>query len=207
MFHFIPVTLLMLFAPACYKREAIDVYPPNSLHVRYEDVSSDQSCLVASVVMAANYVDPHAELRESAALQEIADAGMDETLVADVKKWIDSKGFKLIHLKGQFNNQPPFGMHYWVQNRGYPVVCIVEKEEDKPSEELSFHHAVVVIGVDVDANVDNVDRIHYIDPISIKRLEFDTADDFEASWARGGYGMLLVILPPKPESGQLVDAT
>jgi hypothetical protein len=172
----------------------VDVYPKQCLHVPFEPTNSNSSCLVAAVVMAANYLDGRPRFREREVLKQMQADHLDETKPADVQTWLQRQpdGFSLITLRGALTDRPPTGLQYWLLDRGYPVVCIVNSTAGGPE----FNHAVVVIGLDGPAG-DRPETIHYLDPASFKRVEHSAREQFETWWSRCEHAMALVVRDPQ----------
>jgi len=167
-------------------------YPPGSLPVRYEPATKHTTCLVASVAMAANYLLGERRFSEEGLLLDIRQAGLNESNVADVKAYLQRHGLYLITLTGKLDEKPPTGLKYWLANRGYPVICVINREPDNPA----FNHAVVVTGISANPEGVSVDNIHYFDPSSAQPLHSVEAAAFDILWGRGQYAMMIVVAPP-----------
>ena len=186
----LPVALI-----GCETPNRIAKYPEGSLRVRYEEASTYSSCLVASVVMAANYVTGERRFSENGIREDVRRAGLDESRVGDLKTYLAGEGLHLVTLAGSLDGKPPTSLRYWLLRRGYPVICVINRDPVDPN----FNHAVVLIGISTTGDVESADRIHYLDPSSVDRLHADDAATFEALWARGQHAMMVVISPP-PDS-------
>lgn len=198
------VVLLGLIASisGCEAPKPIHTFPAGTLPVRYEPATTHSTCLVASVAMAANYLLGERRFSEKQLRTELEQAGKDETLTRDLKDFLETKGLYLIALTGQIDGKPPMSMSYWVVKRGYPTICVINRE----AGQHAFNHAVVVIGISPKSAEQSADTIHYLDPGTKEPLQSCNAADFETLWSAGGYSMLLVVAPP-PESqpGQSSD--
>jgi hypothetical protein len=137
-------------------------------------------------------------LREPDVVQQMRADHLDETRPGDVQAWLDRQpdDLSLITLRGTLSDAPPTGLHYWLLQRGYPVVCVV----NKTGQSADYNHAVVVIGIDTAAPgaADGQPQvIHYLDPASPKRVEQCGRDEFETWWARCQNVMGLVVRRPR----------
>ncbi|MBP7934931.1 MAG: hypothetical protein KA354_09830 [Phycisphaerae bacterium] len=168
-------------------------YPQGSLRVAYEESSSYSGCLVACTAMAANYLTDQRKLSEKGIRESLKMANLDETRVADVKAWLETQGLYLLTLSGTLDGKPPASLGYWLCQRGYPVICVINRHEN----DVKFNHAVVVIGFTKTAGDETADRIHYLDPASAKVLHSEDRKTFETLWARGEHAMMMVIAPPQ----------
>ncbi len=174
-------------------------HPPGTLQVRYESASSYAGCLTASVAMAANYVLGEYRYNDARLRHELAQAELDETQPGDVKTYLESIGLHLVTLRGELDGNPPLGLRYWVLQRGYPAICVINAKGDDPD----MNHAVVVIGFSKmqdpqAADTFHADTIYYLDPANEQPLQEVTVDEFETMWARAGHAMMLVVRPPAP---------
>jgi hypothetical protein len=176
----------------CEQPNRVIRYPDGALQVRYEAATSYSSCLVASVAMAANYLVGERRFSEPDMRQELSRAGLDETQVRDMKLYLDSRGLHLVALSGQLDEKPPTGLGFWLNQRGYPVICVINPHSDDPA----FNHAVVVIGFSRQGGAEIADRIHYFDPSLTEPLHSCEAAEFDAYWGRGGHTMMIVVAPP-----------
>ena len=118
-------------------------YPPGALPVEFVPATTYSSCLVASVVMAANYVEDQPRFRVKDVLAELKAAGRDESKARDLKSYMEGKGLGVWTLTGQLDNHPPTGLGFWLRQERYPVVCVI----NRVGSSSDFNHAVVVIGM------------------------------------------------------------
>jgi hypothetical protein len=170
--------------------------PDGCVQVRYEAATQYSTCLVASVAMAANYLAESRKFSETRIQKDLKRLGYDETRVGDMKAYLAQAPEKLdlISLSGQLDAEPPTGLQYWLEQRGYPVICVINRH---PQADPGFNHAVVVIGICTNPNSGSADIIHYLDPSSADQLHTATADEFEVFWAAGQHVMMVVCrLPP-----------
>ena len=167
-------------------------YPPGALQVRYEASTKYSGCLIACTAMAANYLLNKTAYSEASIRQELLLTRLDESRVGDVKKYLETKGLHLITLSGKLNAKPPAGLRYWVNERGYPVICVINRQPENPAA----NHAVVVIGISKMDEKDSADRIHYLDPSSPVQLHSEDPAIFDANWACGQRAMMIVVQPP-----------
>lgn len=175
----------------CESPHRIAKYPDGSLQVRYEEATTHSSCLVASVAMAANYVVGERRFSENGIREDLKRAGWDESRVGDLKTYLTEQGLHLVTLAGSLDGNPPVSLKYWLLRRGYPVICVINRDPVDPN----FNHAVVLIGISTTGDIESTDRIHYLDPSSADPLHADDAVKFEAAWARGQYAMMVVVVP------------
>jgi len=175
----------------CQSPNRIAKYPPGSLRVCYEEATSHSSCLVASVAMAANYVVGERRFSEGGIRADLKRAGLDESRVGDLKTYLADQGLHLVTLAGRLDGNPPLGVKYWLLSRGYPVICVINRDPVDPN----FNHAVVLIGISTTDNIESTDRIHYLDPSSAAMMHTDEAAIFETAWARGQHAMMVVVVP------------
>ncbi len=187
--------LLAIALIGCDGPRRTEQYPPGALPVRYEAATTHSTCLVAGVAMAANYLLGQPKFTEKRIREELRQSGRDETLVADLKGYLEEKGLYLLTLSGQLNSKPPTDLAWWVEKRGYPAICVINRDPADPA----FNHAVVVIGISRKPGGDSVDMIHYFDPSTRQRLYSSEAAAFEVLWARGQRAMMIVVAPP-PDS-------
>jgi hypothetical protein len=185
----------VLFMAGCNAPGRARTYPEGTLPVRFEPATTHSTCLVASVAMAANYLFDQRRYTERDLLAKLKKAGKDETLTGDIKDYLETQGLYLITLVGQIDGKPPEALSYWLNKRGYPVICIINRHAGEPA----FNHAVVVIGISQKTPADPADMIHYLDPSTQQELHLATAAEFETLWSAGGHAMMLVVAPP-PES-------
>jgi len=198
----VPVIAGLITAGGCsFKRFAIDSYPPGCLHVRYHPAGGHSSCLLAAVIMAANYVDGRERFSEPDALRAIRAEKGDESRVSDVTDWFHrtQDELALFVLQGSLSGQPPTGLPYWLLDRGYPVVCVI----NKTGRNADYNHAVVVIGL-APASAASVERVHYLDPAALERVESCDRATFETYWSRGQNTMALVVPRPNGRTAQSV---
>jgi hypothetical protein len=168
-------------------------YPQDTLRVRYESAESYSTCLVASISMSANYVLGKREFSEESIRTALKSTGRDETLVADLKAYLAEQGLHLITLTGRIDGKPPVRLGYWVQSRGYPVICIINRD---PESDPGFNHAVVVIGISANPEDGAADKIHYFDPSAPQPLQSDPVARFQTFWGRCDRAMMIVVAPP-----------
>lgn len=168
-------------------------YPAGVLDVRYEPATHFASCLVASVAMAASKVDGHL-YNEPEIRRQLREAGLDETRPHDLDTWLATRRLDLLILAGRLDDRPPFGVEYWVMQRGYPAICIVNRS----GEDTRYNHAIVVIGVQrkVTDHPGTTDTLYYLDPASKRGLETVDRETFEMWWSRGQRTMMVVVKPP-----------
>ena len=190
----LPGTLAILAGCNQPRRIAVETHPPGTLKVRYEPTTSAKSCLVASVVMAANYVENRTRFTEPRVRRELEIADQDESKVAHLAAYLRLHGLDLIALKGQRSGNPPCGLAYWLR-RGFPPICII----NKIGKNADYNHAVVVIGFNrPDADpADDDTVIYYLDPSSPKQLESGPAARFDEWWSAGERALLIVTTVPK----------
>lgn len=167
-------------------------YPPNSLRVVYEGAEQPTGCLVASVAMAANYYLGDHKYSENMMMEQVRQMGLNETRVGDLQKFLARDDLDLFSLTGQMSDEPPLGLEYLLVKRGYPVICIINRQSDDPA----YNHAVVVIGVSTNSVTGYADTIHYFDPASPQQLHSDDAALFEIMWGRCHNAMMFVTRPP-----------
>jgi len=169
-------------------------YPPGTWPVRFESSEDYSSCLVASVVMCANYLENEREFSEAEVRAAMQDMGLDHTLVGDIQRFLQRRGLDLIVLKGELGQKPPVGIGYWSRARRYPVICVINRDEQG---DPGFNHAVVVIGITENPEPDQADMIHYFDPSSpAEPLISVPAPVFEIQWTLGQRAMMIVVSPP-----------
>lgn len=186
-------TVAMAFiASGCEAPRRLVTYPPGALPVGFERSTSYSTCLAASVVMAANYLEAAPRFKLQEVVDEIRGYGGDETRVADLKEYLAGKGLQLFSMSGRADDIPPLGMGYWLRQKGYPVVCIINRVGGSPD----FNHAVVVIGMQENLGIETADTIHYLDPSADNPLYTCSEETFEAMWSRCRNAMLVVARPP-----------
>ena len=169
--------------------------PEGTLPVRYESAEDYSTCLVASVCMTGNYILGRRALTEPSMRAALRRSGLDETRVGDVRQHLQENGLHLIALReANIEDKPPLGLKYWLQRRGYPVICVINRD---PQADPAFNHAVVIIGISPSAEDESSDIIHYFDPSSAAQLHSDARAVFEGLWDRCDRAMLLVVQPPK----------
>lgn len=188
-------------------RPAFVTHPQGTLRVPYEPASSQTACLVACVTMASNYLLDEPRFEEAAVRQALEDAGLDETQVADLKRWLELQGLYLVTLTGQMDEKPPTGIRFWLQRRGYPVICVINEHEG----DHRYNHAVIVTGISENPVDPAADTIYYLDPSPGDPLQSVRLDAFEAMWERGGRTMMLVVAPPSdsppgPATRPMIDS-
>jgi hypothetical protein len=181
---------------ACRKRVAVDRYPAGTLRVRYAPAGDYTDCLIASVVMCANYV-VNAERYTTAGLRrDLEAAGLDHTRVGDLQAWLADQAFQMTPLRGDLTRRPPLGLGWWVLERGYPVICVINKHAGNPE----FNHAVLVIGLDLDDDIGRVTAVSALDPASEKRLVRWDRSMFAHYWGSAGRVMLPLFERPAPRT-------
>lgn len=185
------IGLLLTFFAGCESPNRIAKYPEGALRVRYEEASTYSACLVASVVMAANYLAGERRFSENGIRGDLQRAGLDESRVGDLKTYLAGQGLHLVTLAGSLDGKPPLSLKYWLLRRGYPVICVINRNPVDPN----FNHAVVLIGISATEDIESADRIHYLDPSSAEPLHTDDAVTFEVIWARGQHAMMVVVVP------------
>lgn len=190
--------LALCLASGCEApKSKFTTYPPGTLPVPYQEASAPSSCLVASVSMAANYLLADHRLAEPAARAAMKEKELDEAQVVDVKKYLADQGLDMIVLSGRLDGKPTEGLRFWVEQKGYPAICIINRHGEDPK----FNHAVVVTGFSGDANGQQADIVYYLDPSTREPLQFLELAEFDRYWARGNRAMLLVVAPPTANGG------
>lgn len=170
-------------------------YPPGTWPVRFESSEDYSSCLVASVVMCANYLENDRKYSETGVRTAMAAQDLDHTRVGDLKTFLQNQGLDLIVLSGELGRKPPLGIGYWSQSRRYPVICVINRDE---KGDPGFNHAVVVIGITENPEPEQADMIHYFDPSTPGRpLHSIPAPLFEIQWTQGRRAMMIVAVPPE----------
>jgi hypothetical protein len=172
-------------------------HPANTLQVPYERASGQTACLVASVTMAANYLVGKPQFSEPSVRSALKAAGRDESSVADVKQWLEEQGLHLVVLEGQSDAKPPLGMRFWLEKRGYPVICVINQQ----AGDARYNHAVVVTGVCSNNCTPPADIVYYLDPGKREPLQSVALAEFETAWQMGGRAMMVIVAPP-PEAAK-----
>jgi hypothetical protein len=185
-----------LLVAGCKKQITATDFPDQTIKVRYVRAVDYTDCLLASTVMCANYVAGRERLVLSEARTDLEAAGLDRTRVDDVRGWLASEAFRLIPLKGRLARTPPDGLMWWVLDRGYPAICIINKHGGDPE----YNHAVVVIGFESDDNGGQVAGIHVLEPAAKKGLETWDRETFEQRWVLTGQVMMLIFEEPEPSA-------
>ena len=116
----------------------------------------------------------------------------DKARIEDLKTHLSEKGLYLLTLSGQIDGRPPASLRYWLQKRGYPVICIINSRGDDPA----YNHAVVVTGIEATDGDPLADKIVYLDPATPTPLQRESATWFDALWQRGEHAMMIVVSPP-----------
>ncbi len=173
-------------------------YPPGALQVPYEEASDHSTCLVASVAMAANYLMGEHKYSEKLISEELKQMKLDPTRVGDLQLYLSRQGLYMGAFRGRLDDQPPLGLRYLVKQRGYPVICVINRAGQGPE----FNHAVVVIGISENPNGPAADTIYYFDPSSPKQLASADALAFELMWGYCQHAMMFVTRPPSGAAGQ-----
>jgi len=184
-----PILPLVLLALAgCEASHRLVGYPPGALPVEFEPSTSYSTCLVASVTMAANYVEDRPRFKVKDVVAELKAAGADETKVQSLKEYMATRGFDVWSLAGEMSENPSTGLLFWLRRQRYPVVCVI----NRLGESSDFNHAVVVIGIGEHRGVESADKIYYLDPSADSPLYTCSAEEFENMWARCLHTMLVV---------------
>jgi hypothetical protein len=173
-------------------RPKFTTHPPGTLPVHYEEASTPTSCLVASAVMAANYLLGQPRFTEPGVRKAMKEQRLDETQVTEMQTFLVGQGLDLIALSGRLDGKPTLGLRFWVERKGYPVICIINRLGEEPK----FNHAVVVTGFSEGAGSPPADIVYYLDPSTREPLQSVPATEFEKYWHRGNNTMLLVVAPP-----------
>ena len=105
-------------------------YPEGSLRVAYEESNSYSGCLAASTAMAANYLTDQRKFSEKGIREALKKANLDEARVGDVKAWLETQRLYLLTLSGTLDGKPPASLSYWLVQRGYPVICVINRHEN-----------------------------------------------------------------------------
>ncbi|GMV97034.1 MAG: hypothetical protein AMXMBFR83_13930 [Phycisphaerae bacterium] len=179
-----------VLSAGCGANRRVVSYPPDALIVAYEPATTYSTCLLAATAMAANYLEDRRRFTVPAMLAELRRAGADESRVGDVRRYLADKGLHLVALSGRLDDKPEEGLSFWLNAKGYPPICIINRTGDNPA----FNHAVVVIGIQ--SRADSTETIHYLDPSADPPLFSCDRSAFETLWGRCGRAMLLVVRPP-----------
>ena len=182
--------LASLCFPGCMESHHLVSYPPDTLTVPYEPATSYSACLVASVAMAANYLENNHRFTASQIMADVRAAKGEESRIGDVQQYLAGKGLHLLALAGKLNDEPEHGLGFWVKTKGYPAICIINRAGENPA----FNHAVVVIGMQ--HGVDSAEIIQYLDPSADQPLYTSNRAAFDTTWSRSGHAMLVVVKPP-----------
>lgn len=194
------LVMMFLAVTGCSQHSAIVEYPPGALKVRYMPADDYTDCLVASTVMCANYLRGHNRFDSKEIRQEMAAAGLDHTRVGGVSEWLSGHRMRMVPIRGELSNQPPRGVAWWILSRGHPVICVVNKHGD----DADYNHAVVVIGVEVDAD-GRIVAVNVLDPASAKRLERWPRKEFEQYWSKTDQAMLPLFESPSQTAHVAMD--
>ena len=189
----------LLGISGCGNPNRVAKYPEGTLHVRYEPATSYSTCLVASVAMAGNYLFGEHRYSENGLLNDLRRAGRDETRVGDLKDHLAGDGLYLSVLSGHLGDEPPTGMGHWLKNRGYPVICVINRVSQDPA----FNHAVVVIGISPNPKDGSTDIVYYLDPSAPEPLHAAAPAAFERLWARCEHAMMIVAEAPASRRDEL----
>ena len=192
------VTLFVLGA-GCQRRIAVDTFPPGALPVRFVPAANYTDCLVASVVMCANYVTASERFEPAIVREGLTAAGLDPTRIADLRVYLAGRRLTLQPLTGSFTDRELVGLGWWLLQGGYPVICVMNKNAGN----ADYNHAVVVIGVGRGDSVASARTVHYLDPASPRRLESVDRLLFRHYWASAGHIMLPLFETP----GEVAGAT
>jgi hypothetical protein len=182
----------MLMGATCHKRVAVEDYPPGAMRVRYVAATDYSECLVASVVMCGNYVLNSNRMTPEQVERDLADAGLDHTRVGDMRTWLKTQGIQMTPLKGRYSSEPPNGLAWWVLDRGYPVICVVNRH----AGDAEYNHAVLVIDVKINETSEAPEGVYVLDPASPKRIEHIERQMFEHYWGSAGSVMLPLFEAP-----------
>lgn len=114
--------------------------------------------------------------------------------MADVQAWLGERGFELKPLVGELSDDPPLGIGWWLLERGYPVICVINKFAGN----ADYNHAVVIIGMKGGGSAESAETVYILDPASPKRIEQWERLKFVHYWGSAGRVMLpLFETPPK----------
>lgn len=79
--------------------------------------------------MAANYRLNETRLTEASLIRDMKADGLDESSAGDVRTFLEKKGLHLVTLSGRLDGKPPAALEWWVESRGYPVICVINRDE------------------------------------------------------------------------------
>ena len=193
------VAALFVLGAGCQRRIAVDTFPAGTVHVRFVPAANYTDCLVASVVMCANYVTASERFEPADVREGLTAAGLDPTRIADVRDYLTGRRLTLQPLTGSFTDRELTGLGWWLLQGGYPVICVMNKNGGN----ADYNHAVVVIGVGGGDSVASAQTVHYLDPASPRRLESVDRLLFQHYWGSAGKIMLPLFETP----GQVAGAT
>jgi len=194
------LVLTPAIAAGCSQHREIVEYPSGSLKVRFMPADDYTDCLVASIVMCANYLRGHNRFDSREIRKEMAAAGLNHTRVDGVSQWLSGHRMRMVPIRGELSDEPPRGVAWWILSRGHPVICVVNKHGDN----ADYNHAVVIIGVEVDADGQIV-AVDVLDPASADRLERWPRSEFEGYWSRTNQAMLPLFESPSQTARVAVD--
>ncbi|MGQ9651857.1 MAG: hypothetical protein ACUVXJ_17270 [Phycisphaerae bacterium] len=145
--------------------------------------------------MASNYLLADRRLSERGVQMDLKRLGYDQTRAGDLKAYLQElpERLYLVTLTGQLDAKPPTGLRYWLEQRGYPVICVINRD---PRSNPGFNHAVVVIGISTNRKGLSADIVHYLDPSSVEQLHSESADEFEMIWGSADHAMMIVCQEP-----------
>lgn len=188
------VLMAVLMTAGCQEPKRVVTYPDRSLRVRYEPATTYSTCLVASVAMSANYLLDDRTFTETAIRSDLRRMGLDETRVGDLKTYLTQSRppLHLATLSGSLDDKPPTGLRWWLEHRGFPVICVINRDPVDPA----FNHAVVVIGISANVGDASADIIHYLDPSLDEPLRSEPLAAFDVLWGRSGHAMMIVLNTP-----------
>jgi hypothetical protein len=138
--------------------------------------------------MVANYVLDSERLTSPVLRDAMGRAGLDHTQVGDMASILEQWALELIPLRGTLRGRPPISLAWWVMQRGYPVICVINQAEGKPDH----NHAVVVVGM-VLAENDAETEVFVLDPSAGKHLFTWTGTVFQQYWNSAGRVMLPMV--------------
>ena len=195
----LPIALaLAAMLAGCGPTPKLIGYPPGALPVEYDRATTYSACLVASVTMAANYAENRPRFQVPEVLADLKKAGADETKVADLKNYMARKGLTVWNLAGTMDEKPWTGLGFWLREWRSPPVCVI----NRIGGNADYNHAVVVIGLRENRDMESADRIHYLDPSADSPLYTCSLEAFDEMWARCGHAMLVVTKGP-PEQAEV----
>lgn len=194
------LALAPAIAAGCSQHSEIVEYPAGALKVRFMPADDYTDCLVASTVMCANYLRGHNRFDSKEIRQEMAAAGLDHTRVDGISQWLSGHRMRMVPIRGELSDEPPRGVGWWILSRGHPVICVVNKYGD----DADYNHAVVVIGVEVDAG-GRIVALDVLDPASDKRLERWPRSEFEKYWSKTNQAMLPMFDTPAQTAHVAMD--